>query len=50
VIGQWKGMVGLEVLEKEREEDEGRGGRRWSRTTWPGGAASSKRSHSWGIE
>jgi hypothetical protein len=25
-------------------------GGRWSRTTWPGEATSSKGSHSWGIE
>ncbi|KRY98034.1 hypothetical protein T11_11522 [Trichinella zimbabwensis] len=30
----------------EEEEVEGR----WSRTTWPGEATSSKGSHSWGIE
>ena len=30
---------------KEEEEVEGK----WSRTTWPGETASSKESHSWGI-
>ena len=46
--------MGLEVLERRRqkrerkEEDEEVEGR-WSRTTWLGGATSSKGSHSWGI-
>lgn len=55
MIRQWKEKVGLEVLESggkvrwrgmEEEVVEGR----WSRTTWPGEASSSKGSHSWGIE
>ena len=64
MIGQWKGRVGLEVLEGGREEggeetrkcgrprktEEEEVGGRWSRTTWPGEATSSKGSHSWGIE
>jgi len=49
VIGQWKGKVGLEVLESWGREGEG-GGRTekeevegsWGRTTWPGGAVRSK--------
>ena len=55
MIGQGTGRVGLGVLEREekkrrkrrmkKEEVEGR----WSRTTWLGEAASSKGSHSWGI-
>ena len=57
MIGQWKGKVRLEVLEREggvgnerkkTEEEEVEG--RWSRTTWLGEAVSSKGSHSWGIE
>ena len=50
-----EGKVGLEVLERRRqkrerkEEDEEVEGR-WSRTTWPGGATSSKGSPSWGME
>lgn len=55
--------MGLELLEREKrgrrrgnkemeetEEDEGKGGGRWSRTTWLREATSSKGSHSWGIE
>jgi hypothetical protein len=50
VIGQWKGKVGLEVLEREKRgmrkvEKEAVEGR-W--TTWSGGAISSKGSHRWG--
>ena len=54
MIWQWNGKVVLEVLERDRkegerkmEEEEVEG--RYSRNTWPGGAASGKRSHSWGI-
>ena len=59
MIGQWKGKVGLEVLEREKrgrrrgdkemrrqrkmEEEEVEG--RWSRTTWPGEATNSTESH-----
>jgi hypothetical protein len=59
VTGQWKGSVGLEVLEnggkrvKERGEDRRRGSVRkmeQSRTTRLGEATSSERSHSWGTE
>lgn len=57
MIGQWKGKVGLEVLESggregerrirmEEKEVEGR----WRKTTWPREATSNKGSHSWGIE
>ena len=59
MFGQRKGKVGLEVLEDEgreegeeedrKDEEEDMEGR-WSRTTWPGEATSSKGSHSWGIE
>ena len=60
MIGHWKGKVGLEVLERERggggegdetektEEEKVEG--RWSRTTRPGEAASSKGPHSRGRE
>lgn len=43
-IGQWRGKVGLEVLEsggRVRDEEEEAGGR-WSRTTWPEEAETSK--------
>ena len=65
MTGQWKGKVGLEVLEREEEKEEEGETRiqrrerkteeeevegRWSRTTWPGEATSSKGSHSWKIE
>ena len=58
MIGQWEGMVGLEVLDSvagEEREGKEKGQRKrtwkpiWSRTTWPGEAAGSKGSHSWGI-
>lgn len=59
VIGRWKGKAALKILEKEREEggkktmrqrdrkeeDGGRRGGGWSRTTWHGGATSSRESH-----
>ena len=55
MIGQWKGKVGMEVLERERKEEketrrwrrerrmekEGAEGR-WSRSTWPGGTKESR--------
>ena len=53
LIGQWKGKAGLDVLEEREEGGEGgaargdfggRGGGRWSRTRYPGGAANSKES------
>ena len=60
MIGQWNEKVGLGVLERVRKEggegDEAMEERKmeeqevegsWSRTDRPGGATSSKRSHSW---
>ena len=38
-----RGIGGKKTEAEELEE-------RWRRTTWPGEAASSKGSHSWGIE
>jgi hypothetical protein len=52
VVGQWKGKVGLEVVEsrgRERrkiEEEEEVVEGRWSRSTWPREAADNKQSHS----
>ena len=41
---------GKEKERRRRREERRKEGRRWNRTTWLGGATSSKGSHNWGIE
>ena len=45
-LREWRKSKGQGGTRMEEEEVEGR----WSRTTWPGEAASSKGSHSQGIK
>jgi hypothetical protein len=61
VIGQCKEKVALGVLDRGERKEEERQGRkrrtekeevegRWSNSMWPGGTATNKGFHSWGIQ